>query len=324
MGMTSSICAICLCRDGYTCVSGPFQSRDATEFECEVCGRYAVSRTALISTLDQNYHPMTFLRRALLSHRIRSANDAGRFPDMLMTDGIDTLFADDPQLPSPAQQATNIVRYIGDTVASTGVTMSELPPNFSASVGSPSRDFALGLAYELKNLNLVSGYEIPDMNSAGNMQDVTLTLAGWEKYEAEKKGQTSGDYGFVALKFGDDILDPLMRDHIKPAIATLGYSAVDLRDVSRAGIIDNLLRVQIRDSAFVIVDLTHDNAGAYWEAGFAEGLGKPVLYICEKKKFDEKKTHFDTNHCTTVPWDVDKINEFVAELKATLKRSLNI
>src|SRR3546814_14354246 len=83
------------------------------------------------------------------------------------------------------------------------------------------------------------------------------------------------------------------------------------------------MRSQIRDAAFVIVDLTHDNSGAYWEAGYAEGLGKPVIYICEKAKFGKAKTHFDTNHCTTVVWTRDTGEEFRAELIATLRRSLN-
>jgi nucleoside 2-deoxyribosyltransferase len=110
---------------------------------------------------------------------------------------------------------------------------------------------------------------------------------------------------------------------VKPKLAEMGYPLVDLRDVSRAGVIDNLLRAQIRDSAFIIVDLTHDNLGAYWEAGYAEGLGKPVIYICERSKFEEKKTHFDTNHCTTVTWATDDPDDFVAELGATIRRSLD-
>ncbi len=60
----------------------------------------------------------------------------------------------------------------------------------------------------------------------------------------------------------------------------------------------------------MIAELSHDNSGAYWEAGYAEGLGKPVIYICEQKKFDEKGTHFDTNHCTTVFWDRDNDKGF--------------
>ena len=97
-----------------------------------------------------------------------------------------------------------------------------------------------------------------------------------------------------------------------------------MRDVTQSGIIDNLMRNKIRDSAFVIVDLTHDNFGAYWEAGYAEGLGKPVIYICQKTKFDDAKTHFDTNHCTTVLWSMEEDSSFRRQLIATLRRSLNM
>ena len=83
------------------------------------------------------------------------------------------------------------------------------------------------------------------------------------------------------------------------------------------------MRIRIRDSVFVIADLTHDNSGAYWEASYAEGLGKPVVYICERTKFDEQRTHFDTNHCTTVLWSEDDPDNFGNELVATLRRSLD-
>ena len=42
-----------------------------------------------------------------------------------------------------------------------------------------------------------------------------------------------------------------------------------MNDVSRAGVIDNIMRIEVRDAKFVLVDLTHDNNGAYWEAGYA-------------------------------------------------------
>jgi nucleoside 2-deoxyribosyltransferase len=78
---------------------------------------------------------------------------------------------------------------------------------------------------------------------------------------------------------------------VKPCItAELGFDTVDMREVSQAGVIDNIMRAQIRDAAFVLIDLTHDNSGAYWEAGYAEGLGKPVVYLCEKTKFEQAKT----------------------------------
>jgi hypothetical protein len=42
------------------------------------------------------------------------------------------------------------------------------------------------------------------------------------------------------------------------------------------------MRAAILASRFVISDLTHDSPGAYWEAGFGEGLGLPVIYTCER------------------------------------------
>ena len=152
-----------------------------------------------------------------------------------------------------------------------------------------------------------------------------LSLEGWERYETEKRGQFEGNYGFIAMQFGDTDLDNFVQSVVKPTIKeNTGYDLVDMRDVSQAGIIDNIMRVQIRDAAFVIAELSHDNSGAYWEAGYAEGLGKPVIYICEQKKFDEKGTHFDTNHCTTVFWDRDNDEGFKKELIATIRRSLDL
>jgi len=97
-----------------------------------------------------------------------------------------------------------------------------------------------------------------------------------------------------------------------------------MRDAAEAGVIDNVMRAHIRDASFVLVDLTHANEGAYWEAGYAEGLGKPVLYLCNRQVFDESGTHFDTNHCTTVLWDPALPDPFTEELKATLRRSLGL
>ena len=163
------------------------------------------------------------------------------------------------------------------------------------------------------------------MGGHPTLQHINLTLDGWRSYDEEKQGRVAGKYGFIAMKFGDAALETLARDTIKLTLkAELNFDVVDMRDIARAGIIDNIMRAQIRNAAFVIVDLTHDNSGAYWEAGYAEGLGKPVIYICEKVKFDQAKTHFDTNHCTTVLWAQDDSEQFRQQLVATLRRSLNL
>ena len=82
----------------------------------------------------------------------------------------------------------------------------------------------------------------------------------------------------------------------RKAVRQAGFELIRLDDSPPAGLIDDRLRVEIQSSDFLIADLTHDNLGAYWEVGYAEGLGKPVVYTCEKTKFDQEETHFDTNH----------------------------
>lgn len=296
---------------------------DSTLFECQVCGPYRIARSALAGKLDPQNHDLTVMQRAVLSYKIREVNDAGREPPLLTTYVLDDVIATG-RLPSPGQQAINIVRFIGDRVTSSGKPVRELPPSFHASVGSPNRDFSLRIAKQLVEAGHLSAFDAGHLDSPHEMVDLELTLTGWAKYEQEKRGQAAAGYGFIALKFNDPVLDPFVRDVVKPAVEALGFDLVDMRDAAEAGIIDNVMRARIRDAAFVLVDLTHANAGAYWEAGYAEGLGKPVLYLCNSEIFENRGTHFDTNHCTTVLWDPAQAEPFTKELVATLRRSLGL
>lgn len=217
---------------------------------------------------------------------------------------------------SPAVQAMNLIREIGDKVSQSGEPIRQF---------SRGDEFSVQLIDELVDSGIIMVANDVRTFEGTAFMGVNLTLEGWKRYEQEKRGEFERNYGFIAMQFDDPDLDGFVRDVVKPAVKKdTGYDLVDMRDVGRAGIIDNLMRIQIRDSAFVIADLTHDNHGAYWEAGYAEGLGKPVIYICEKAKFDKKKSHFDTSHCTTVLWSIDDPEEFKRQLVATLRRSLNL
>lgn len=129
---------------------------------------------------------------------------------------------------------------------------------------------------------------------------------------------------FMAMKFGDTGLDDVFLKQFKPAVKQTGFELMRLDDEPRAGLIDDRLRLEIRRSRFMIADLTHANAGAYWEAGFAEGLGRPVIYTCRKDVFDEPKTrpHFDTNHHLTVIWDPANPVAAAEQLKTVIRVTL--
>jgi hypothetical protein len=95
-----------------------------------------------------------------------------------------------------------------------------------------------------------------------------------------------------------------------------------------SGLIDDQLRVAQQTSRFVIADLTHANNGAYWEAGFAEGLGRPVIYTCRQTEWDEldergrRKVHFDASHLVTIIWDPTHLDDASTRLTATIRATL--
>ena len=216
----------------------------------------------------------------------------------------------------PAIQAINLIREIGDKVSQSGEPIGQFDVD---------NELSRQLMHELVDCNIVKvARSATSFGGTAIFLSVNLTLEGWERYKKEKRGEIAGDYGFIAMQFNDPALDSFIENTVKPIVKEgTGYDLVHMRNVPRAGVIDNIMRIQIRDAAFVIADLTHDNHGAYWEAGYAEGLGKPVVYICEKTKFEEESTHFDTNHCTTVLWSSDESEKFSRELIATLRRSLD-
>lgn len=311
-------CPVC---DSPFCEAKP-QVGDKKVFDCAACGTFAVSGSALQSNLRADNPALTAVKRAAISHRLREATDAGQQP-LLTTYELDGLIAE-ARLPSAAQQATNLIRYVGNQVSTSGHQLQDFPHDIDTIVGSPNRDFALRIARQLLQRGIFDGREAGHLGAPHELIMIDLTLEGWELYEAEQRGKISGTYGFIALKFHDPVLDPFLRDVIKPAVTSIGYTLEDMRDAARAGVIDNVMRARIRDAAFVLVDLTHANEGAYWEAGYAEGLGKPVLYLCEREVFRSRGTHFDTNHCTTVQWDTGDPQTFTDELTATLRRSLGL
>jgi hypothetical protein len=315
-------CPICQGKWGRTFTQILPKTFDGEHVDCEVCGEFKISGSSLA---DQTLRNLGDRQRAFAAYKLRKNQAEGLVPK-ISSDWIKELSNDD-SFPSPNQQAVNAIRFIGDDVHKTGAPIKVLPVHFFAEIGSPSPVIAYSLLSELITMQQLTGTFVPDTDDDefDHLTKATLTLKGWESYEREKRGRIAGQHAFMALKFGDANLEQLLRDVLRPAVKQLSYDLVDMRDSARPGIIDNIMREKIRDAAFVIVDLTHDNSGAYWEAGYAEGLGKPVLYICEKSKFDEKQTHFDTNHSTTVFWGVPKTNEeFAAEVIATLRRSLEL
>ena len=72
----------------------------------------------------------------------------------------------------------------------------------------------------------------------------------------------------------------------------------------------------------MVADLTTNNPGAYFEAGFALGLGKPVVWTCREVDINEKKVHFDTRQYSIVPWTENEWPDFAKRLTQRIEATI--
>lgn len=115
---------------------------------------------------------------------------------------------------------------------------------------------------------------------------VTLTPTALQKIYELQKTQSNNKNVFVAMSFhksADNI-----REALKAGITGAGYSA-ELMDeiIHNHQIVPEMLRL-IKESKFLIMDITEPNFGAYYEAGYAQGLGKEVIVTCREDVFNTK------------------------------------
>ena len=110
------------------------------------------------------------------------------------------------------------------------------------------------------------------------------------------------------------------------AIETLlgKYDAVAIR-IDKEHTLDELvkrIKEEIEKSKFIIADLTDERPSCYFEAGYAEALRKPVLFVASKESVVNPKTptkvHFDIHRNVNY---FTNTKELTQKLKAALDKN---
>lgn len=147
--------------------------------------------------------------------------------------------------------------------------------------------------FTLLSQGLIDGNDASSANG-DDLIDIKLTFEGLATViDLQDSGQSSLRC-FVAMSFSDELLDT--RESIKRAIRESGYDPVliDEIDIDADVTINDAIIAEIRKCRFLVSDFTQHKHGVYFEAGFALGLGRPVIYTCHEDDF--ANSHFDTNH----------------------------
>ena len=129
----------------------------------------------------------------------------------------------------------------------------------------------------------------------------------WKAYERLQQIQSSGrnsHVGFVAMSFSPDQM-PVWSQIIEPAIVDAGYKPIRVDRYEHNRRIDDEIIAQIRRCRFLVADFTEQKKGVYFEAGFALGLGRNVIWMCRES--DKNDLHFDTRQFNHILYeDFDK------------------
>ena len=142
----------------------------------------------------------------------------------------------------------------------------------------------------------------------------TVTVNGYARVE-EIVGATVGDQGFVAMWFDPSMVEAY-DNGTEPAIQSCGYNPKIINRDPTVDKIDDAIIAEIRRSKFMVADFTHGTTGVrggvYFEAGFAMGLGIPVIFTCRHDMVCQ--LHFDTRQYNHIVWtDSDELRQRLQE-----------
>lgn len=310
-------CPVCL-----ESLSSPIQrsSSERQRVNCRNCGEHVFEQITLDALSEWTGSSE---QRNKVAFRIR------RTPvwRVVSLDVLDQLRLSDSELPSATERIDNLVVHLAREYAP-GQSVTIDPAFLRAITGAATEEQAEWIVKQAMNMNLIDGDVIEALGrTVRKVKRATLSIAGWGRFDELMRQGVGSRHAFMAMQYRDRQLEIAYKYHMKPAVAETGFQLRAMADEHQtAGLIDDRMRVEIRTSRFVVCDLTHGNRGVYWEAGFAEGVGRKVFFTCRQDVLEDKSAeenpHFDTSHQLIIPWDPSDMPTFKNRLKSAIRATL--
>ena len=310
------VCPICSVESAE---STPHPTHDACLIKCAQCGRFTISGSARVNM-------------AGIDDSVRwkiSAWLVENVPPIFLESDIDVALG--ASMPTLHKRADRMLRWIH----------AKYPPGTQFSIDS------LGKWEAWKSSPSASGVII-----GGSLVSSPLVPMGWNRDIAEMEfmvrdvlademglllkqknnqflvgpkgllhleGRTvsRSSVGFCAMWFDDEV-KPIWTQVIEPAVRSAGYEPLRIDSKQHNGKIDDEIMASIRASRFVVADFTGNRGGVYYEAGFAHGLGLPVIFMCR----EGDDLHFDIRQYNCIFWKADQLEEAQARLKNRILATL--
>ena len=292
---TETLCPICQ-QDASV---RPLERWDGFRIECETCGRFNISgliaHVRLKDYQDEKGNNLS-IHSHIYSGLTRQASDSGTIIS-ITTENISTLLESVAIPTSPLENMDRALIYVSEQQSKADeeiqVFYQRDYPKAFAKDGDEFRYF-LDALYARGLLGRRG-----DSPGRSN-QFYRLTPEGWEKIQQIKSIQIDSNQAFVAMWFADSLLGA-WEQGFEPALKSTLFNPlrVDLAEFN--GRIDDYIIAQIRRSGLLVADFTGHRGGVYFEAGFAMGLGIPVILTCRDS--DVGELHFDTRQYNHIFWE---------------------
>jgi len=273
-------------------------------------GRYQISRSAALEY--QNVYKDNLHLRTSLSVLISESQNSDQ-PIKLTIDHVRSIAQRAPM--KPLEKADRLMRYL----AKRSPALNIVGLRWGRDVGSEELDMGLAASGLMSSGELSSvleylgrrGFCEVKIDDAKGEGWVWLTLEGAQYVAEASSPRSESDRAFVAMWFSSETQE-VYDLGISPAIRSQGYQPIRIDQKEHNNKIDDEIISEIRKSRFIVSDFTCEKlssrgrevtiprGGVYFEAGFAMGLGIPVIWTIRADLIND--VHFDTRQYNHIMW----------------------
>lgn len=161
--------------------------------------------------------------------------------------------------------------------------------------------------FTLYNKGFITGI-VSRPKEGHQLGEIQLTYEGLSKVIETLESGNQSRKCFIAMSFSEELRET--RAAIKLAVENTGFQPILIDEIHYDAdvTINDALIAEIKKCKFLVADFTQHKHGVYFEAGFALGLKRPVIYLCKEEEFGD--THFDTNHYPHIIYsDLENLKE---------------
>lgn len=185
------------------------------------------------------------------------------------------------------------------------------PQDHKTSRDAELLDQWLGSANENETSAMLRMLEQDDLIQTDTSYRMTLTPKGRERLDAINQNGRHSAQAFVAMWFAPEMEDAY-HTGFAPGIREAGFEPLRIDQKEHANKIDDEIIAEIRRSRFLVADFTCAlidlgdrweaiaRGGVYYEAGFAQGCGIPVIWCVRADCIGS--VHFDTRQFAHIVW----------------------